>query len=195
MAAVKQLCTKGIVLRNGGLAFSGNQNEAVIYYQNAHQTNSSFLHEGQLNEAPGNENIRILRFEVSPLIGDTLSISSGILFELEFYNYKAGINLDATFELKSTDEVVVFHHGAILSQHNNSKTGIYKVKGKLPPHLLNAGTFIFDLIFGENQRYALFVIKDIIQFEVMNENIGSNSSQLPGLLRPDIQYTILQPGI
>jgi hypothetical protein len=62
------------------------------------------LHEGQINDAPGNENIRIIRFEVSPLQGDILSISSCVVFELEFYNYRAGINLDATFELKSSSE-------------------------------------------------------------------------------------------
>jgi lipopolysaccharide transport system ATP-binding protein len=195
MAAVKQLCTKGLVMQHGMNRFSGTQYEAVNFYQNAHQTNSSFLHEGHLTDAPGNDNIRIRRFEVSPLHGDSLSISSGVAFELEFYNHKAGINLDATFELKSSDEVVVFHNGAILSQQNDSKTGLYTVKGTLPPHFLNAGTFVFNLIFGENQRFALFTINDFIQFEVMNETIGSNSNQLPGVVRPAIQYTVSHASI
>ena len=195
MAAVKQLCTKGLVMQNGMTRFSGTQYEAVNFYQNTHQTNSSFLHEGQINDAPGNENIRIIRFEVSPLQGDILSISSGVVFELEFYNYRAGINLDATFELKSTDEVVVFHHGTILNQENDSKKGLYTVKGVLPPHFLNAGAFVFNLIFGQNQRFALFAINDFIQFEVMNETIGSNANHLPGVVRPDIQYTISQSGL
>lgn len=190
MAAVKQLCANGLVMQHGLNCFSGTQYDAVNFYQNAHQPNSLFLHEGHLSEAPGNENIRILRFEVIPLHGDNLTISSGLIFELEFYNRRAGINLDATFELKSTDEVVVFHHGAILSHQSDSKIGLYKVKGVLPPHFLNAGIFIFNLIFGENQRFALFTIKDFIQFEITNESIGSNSNQLPGLVRPDIQYSV-----
>ena len=194
MAAVKQLCTKGIVMLYGMNRFIGTQYDAVNFYQNSRQTNSSFLHEGNLSNAPGNENIRILRFEVSPLNGDNLSISSGVKFQIEFYNQNAEINLDATFELKSSDEVVVFHHGIILSQHNDSQRGIYKVNGVLPPHFLNAGIFIFNLIFGENQRFALFTINDFIQFEVMNEMIGSNANQLPGLVRPDIQYSVsLEP--
>jgi lipopolysaccharide transport system ATP-binding protein len=190
MAAVKKLCTKGLVIHSGINKFSGSQFDAVDFYQNTHQTNSSFLHDGQINDAPGNENIRIFRFEVSPLQGDILSISSGVVFELEFYNNRAGINLDATFELKSTDEVVVFHHGTILYKENDSKKGLYTVKGVLPPHFLNAGIFVFNLIFGQNQRFALFAINDFIQFEVMNETIGSNADQLPGVVRPEIQYTI-----
>lgn len=194
MAAVKQLCTQGLVMQHGLNRFSGTQYDSVSFYQYAHQTNSSFLHEGNLSEAPGNENIRILLFDVKPLHGDSISISSGVSFELEFYNQHAGINLDATFEVKSSDEVVIFHHGTILSQQNDSQRGIYKVKGVLPPYFLNAGIFIFNLIFGENQRFILFAINDFIQFEVMNEMLGSNANQLPGLVRPDIQYSIsLEP--
>jgi lipopolysaccharide transport system ATP-binding protein len=195
MAAVKQLCTKGIVMLHGISRFSGTQYDAVNFYQNARQTNSFLLHEGDLSGAPGNENIRILRFEVSPLHGDSLSISSGLTFQIEFYNQNAKINLDVTFELNSSDEVVVFHHGAILSQQNDSQRGLYKVKGVLPPYFLNAGIFIFNLIFGENQRYALFTINDFIQFEVMNEMLGSNANQLPGVLRPDIQYSVSHESI
>lgn len=193
MAAVKQLCTKGIVLRNGGLAFSGNQYEAVSYYQNAHQTNSCYVHEGDMNTAPGNEWVRILRFEVKSLHGDTISISSGIVVELEYYNEKAGANLDLTFELKTTEEVMVFHHGTFVAQNHSSRSGIYQVRAVLPPDLLNAGTYLFNLIFGENQRYALFIVEDFVRFEVMNESFGANANILPGVIRPAIQYEVKIP--
>lgn len=193
MAAVKQLCTKGIVLRYGQLMFSGTQYEAVNYYQNAHQTNSSFEHNESVNTAPGNDLIRILKFIVSPLKGDNISISTGISFELEYYNHKENTNLDVTFELKSSEEIIVFHHGTFVAQNNSSQRGIYKVKGELPPHFLNAGTFLFNLIFGENQRYALFVAEDFIRFDVMNESFGSNANILPGFVRPNIQYEVKTP--
>ncbi len=67
--------------------------------------------------------------------------------------------------------------------------------GALPPYFLNAGTFVFNLIFSENQRFALFVFNDFIQFEFMNETIGSNANQLPGDVRPEFQYTVSQPGL
>lgn len=188
MAAVKQLCNKGIVLKNGGLVFNGSQTEAVNYYQASHDTESYFEHAGPVEEAPGNENIRILKFEVRPLQGKVLSISSGIEFELQFYNAKENIDLDTTFELRNMDEVPIFHHGAALSFNNDSQKGIYTVIGTLPANLLNAGTYHFKIIFGENQRYQLFSIDDFIQFEILNESIGSNSNVLPGVIRPDIMY-------
>jgi lipopolysaccharide transport system ATP-binding protein len=190
MAAVKGLCTKGLVLRFGEKKFEGNQMEAVQYYQNAHQTNNSFLHAGNLDDAPGNENIRILNFEVSPLKDEVITVSSGFVFKLVFYNAKPNINLDATFELLNADENVIFHHGALISTDNDSKEGEYCVEAKVPGYLLNAGTYKFNLIFGLNQRYVLYKNAELIQFEIMNEGLGSNNNILPGILRLDIPYNI-----
>lgn len=188
MAAVKQLCTVGLVMRHGAIVYEGGALEAVNYYQNSNDTSSYFEHKGLLEDAPGNGNIRILKFGVEPVHGEVISISSGIKFELQFYNYKKDINLDITFELRNSDEIAIFHHGAILAAENNSKRGIYIISGELQPNLLNAGVYNFKLIFGENQRYVLFDTTDTIQFEILNETIGSNSNLLPGIIRPDIQY-------
>ncbi len=191
MAAIKSLCNTGYVLKNGCYDFSGTAMDAVIHYQNSHNTNMSYQHEGSIETALGNENIRILKFDVRPLNGEIISISSGIVFELTFYNEKINTNLDATFELKTIEEVMVYHGGVLLSQNNDSRKGVYTVKGTLPPHLLNAGNYIFNLIFGENQRYLLFGIKDFIGFEVQNESHGTNSNIMPGVIHPNINYDII----
>jgi len=194
IAAVKTLCTKGMVLSNGSLVFNGRQLEAVNFYQSANQTNTSFEHKEDLHLAPGNDNIRILRFTVNSLTRGAISISTGCCFEITFYNEKPGINLDATFELKNSDEIAVFHQGTLISTHNNSKQGLYTVKGILSPHLLNAGSYYFKLIFGENQRYELFSIDHFISFEVENESKGSNNFLQPGVISPRIEFkTSYQP--
>jgi lipopolysaccharide transport system ATP-binding protein len=190
MAAVKQLCTTGIVMKNGGVIFDGLAMPTVDFYQTSHDTDSYFEHQGAIEDAPGNENIRLLNFEVEPTTGEVISISSGINFKLKFYNHKEDINLDATFELRNLDEVVVFHHGALISVNRDSKRGVYTVIGTLNPNLLNAGNYSFKMIFGENQRYALLIVEDLIRFEVVNEINGSNSQVLPGVIRPDITYEI-----
>lgn len=194
MAAVKQLCTKGIVLKNGQLTFTGNELEAVNFYQKSSDLESSFEHSGEIETAPGNDNVRVLSFKVKPIHGDVISISSGISFEMEFYLGAGGLNVDVTFELKNADELVLFHHGCLLTNGlKNSRKGIYTVKGTVPPDLLNAGTYCFKVIFGENQKYVLYKIDEIVQFDILNENIGSNSNTLPGIIRPSIQYEVSHP--
>ncbi|AEW02974.1 polysaccharide/polyol phosphate ABC transporter ATP-binding protein [Niastella koreensis] len=189
MAAVKNLCTHGILLNKGQLEFDGPILDAVTLYQKGQNTSTLFSHKGPLSEAPGNANIRILRFEVTPIEGDVISISSGINFEISFYNQKEDINLDITFDLKNEDDVVILHQGEIVTKERDSRQGIYTVKGQLPPHLLNTGTYTFTLIFGENQQHPLFGVHDFLQFEVMNERLGNTFRRLPGIIRPKIEYS------
>jgi lipopolysaccharide transport system ATP-binding protein len=175
------------------LDFTGTQLEAVKHYQSAQSASASFVHDGELELAPGNQHIKLLRFEAKPLDGETLTISSGLTFEVEFFNNKENINLDVTFELVNMDEVVVFHHGAILTENKDAQKGVYRVGGTLPPQFLNAGSYRFNLIFGENQRFGLWGKNDVVMFEIANEVLGTNSKILPGVVRPNIAYNINRP--
>lgn len=190
MAAIKTLCNRGIVLANGQLVYDDKQLEAVRFYHANNQIQANFEHKGDLGTAPGNENIRILRFAVKPLTGKSITIAAGLSFELTFFNANAGINLDSTFELRTGDGIAVFHTGVLISTNNDSKAGVYTVGGVIPPRLLNAGNYTFKLIFGKNQRYLLFGIDDFISFEVENETRGSNSHLAPGIISPELNFKV-----
>ncbi|MXO33030.1 polysaccharide ABC transporter ATP-binding protein [Apibacter sp. B2912] len=189
IAAIKTLCTQGVVLQNGTVSYSGNTLDAVEYYQKLTNIISSIDHKGDIESAPGNQNIKILKFNTQPIKGNYLTISSGVEFELTFYNYKTEINLDVIFELKNSDEITIFHTGELVTTNKNSRRGIYKVKGQIEENLLNAGTYTFNLIFSENQRYKLYSQNEVIQFEILNETIGSNSNTLPGIIRPNLNFS------
>src|SRR5690554_4441645 len=192
LAAVKSLCTKGVVLNQGKVSFNGKVEEAVLEYQKLGVQNSSYTC-NDIESAIGNENIKVLNFEVTPVNGEIISISSGINVRLEFYNLKENINLDATFELRNLDEQAIFHTGVLLSENSDSKKGNYTVNFSLPANLLNTGNYYFKLIFGENQRYALYINEQIVNFEVQNETLGSNSNKLPGIIRPKLDYHVTIP--
>lgn len=189
IAAIKTLCTQGVVLQNGTVSYSGNALGAVEYYQKLTNIISSIDHKGDIESAPGNQNIKILKFNTQPIKGNYLTISSGVEFELTFYNYKTEINLDVIFELKNSDEITIFHTGELITTNKNSRRGIYKVKGQIEENLLNAGTYTFNIIFSENQRYKLYSQNEVIQFEILNETIGSNSNTLPGVIRPNLNFS------
>jgi lipopolysaccharide transport system ATP-binding protein len=193
MAAVKSLCNKGIVLQNGAVVFQGSQYEASNYFQSFHELNPTFKHIGNIETAPGNNNIKIVRFDIKPRIGEVLSMFSGINFEIEFYNYIENQNIDITFEVVNQDEIIVFHNGTTISNDKNSKLGIYKLTCQLPQQLLNAGIYSINIIFGENQRTLLYQIKNFISFEVLHEMAGSNSEKLPGVTFPDLKFKITEP--
>jgi lipopolysaccharide transport system ATP-binding protein len=189
MGAVKALCNSAIMLANGTMAYTGTVDDTITLYQSNQKKESSFLYEGDdISKAPGNDNIRILSFNVEPHKNDVFSISSAIVFELSFFNRKENINLDATFELESADHTIVFHHSALITTEKNSKKGIYTVKGVIPAHILNAGTYFFTIFFGENQYYPIYIHRSLVGFEIMNEIQGVNINPRPGVIRPAIEY-------
>lgn len=189
MAAIKTLCNQGVIMQHGGVSYMGGALESVEYYQKLNNVPSSLEHNGDIDSAPGNENIKILKFTTQPVKGNYLTISSGLKFELVFFNYKQGINLDVTFELRNSDEIVIFHTGELVTVNKDSKKGIYIVKGHIEPNLLNAGVYKFNLIFGEDQKYPLYIQNEVIQFEILNESLGSNNNLLPGVIRPDLNFS------
>lgn len=189
MAAVKTLCNKGLVLKNGTNVFYGTQNEAVDFYQNLGKLGNDAIVANNVGEAPGNSNIKILRFEVLPQEGDMLTIFSGLDFEIEFFNYLAGKNIDITLEVQNQDNIILFHYGGIITSQRDSRVGVYHVKCQLPKRLLNAGVYSISIIFGESQRYVLYKADDLITFELLHETSGSNSSVLPGLVIPALQVS------
>lgn len=191
MTAIKELCNTGILLNQGQLAYSGNILDTIVEYQKNSDIQSRYLHNGPVETAMGNENIRILEFSAVPTQGQLIDIESGISVRLRFMNYRTEINLDATFELRTYEEVPVFHTGALITTHNDSEAKEYCIEFDLPKHLLNAGNYYFKLIFGEDQRIPLYIAPNIVGFEVENIKLGKNMSVLPGIIRPNLDFKIL----
>lgn len=188
MASVKQLCNKGIVMKHGTISIQTSAQEAVNYYLSEGETETSYRHTGTLDTAIGNANIRILKMVVTPYQGKRLTVSSGQVLEVSFYNYKEESNIDCTFEILNQEEVIVTHNGTVISENRDSKKGVYTVRTTIPPFTLNAGRYKINLVFGENQRYELYQKREIIEFEIENETLGSNYFPMPGVLRLDMQF-------
>ena len=191
MAAVKKLCKRGIVLENGMVKFTGNIKEAVDNYISGSTNISSNVYFDNLSEAPGNEHIRIRSFEISPVEGHLINVESGIHFKLAFMNYKQDVILDATFELRTLDDIVVFHIGKVVSPDKDSKVGEYTVEFSIPPFYINTGKYKVKIWFGEAQRYVLWGIYEHT-FEVENTLTGQgyNMAILPGILKPRFNFEV-----
>ncbi|KYH06383.1 MULTISPECIES: polysaccharide ABC transporter ATP-binding protein [Chryseobacterium] len=193
MTAIKELCTKGILLNQGQIGYQGDILNTIIEYQKSSARESSYQYNGNLNEAIGNENIRIKEFSVTPINGDLLDIDSGAHVKLVFHNFCPDITLDTTFELKNYEELVIFHVGKCVSENNNSKIGEYTVEFDIPAGLLNAGNYYFKLYFGKDQKILLYGIDEFIGFEVENVKVGTMMHIYPGVTRPFFEYKVQTP--
>ena len=156
MASIKNLCQRGIVLHQGGLIYDGKVEDAVDFYTQNSFAESGDLYYENLDEAPGNENIRIRSLSIRDSRGALIDMNSDIVVTLQFMNHKVGAMIDATFELRTMEDVIVFHQGKIISPDKDSKEGEYQVSFVIPRRLLNDGRYMMRIWFGENCRYLLW---------------------------------------
>lgn len=189
MASIKKLCNRGLVLENGTYKFSGAIKDAVEMYigDSANITQNAFFND--LSTAPGNDNIRIKSFEVLPMQGNVLNVESGIRFRMAFMCYRSNIMMDATFELHTIEDIIVFHRGKVMTPEKDSKVGVYTIEFSIPPFTLNTGKYVMKVFFGENQRYVLWG-NYYHTFEIENTLTGQgyNMSTLPGILKPNFDF-------
>ena len=64
------------------------------------------------------------------------------------------------------------------------------MRARIPAYLLNAGRYSLNILFGKDQRYALFRMDEVVSFEVENTATGRglNMSVAPGIVRPMLSW-------
>lgn len=195
MAAIKTLCSTGIVLNKGQMIFHGGVEEAVEQYMGPDNLDKNEIFWDDTDDAPGNENIRLKSIAIKPLQGAIIDIDSGIEIATVFYNKTAGRRLGFTLRMFTLDGVCLFESGVVLSRNGDAEIGYFSTKCQIPPHLLNCGVYKINLAFGDRAKYALYVIEDVISFEVEHTATGrGHAGRAPGVIRPilDWSYESLQ---
>ena len=191
VAAVKALCSRAILVADGTIAFSGAVTDVIDNYLLGAAAGTNVQEWADSTSAPGNESVRMSYVRIIPPDGEaTITIDTGAVFEIGFENALKGINLDCTIYVTSSDGIVIFESGRILSSDNDSRIGSYHLRARIPAHLLNAGRYSLNILFGKDQRYALFRMDDVVSFEVENTATGRglNMSVAPGIVRPMLSW-------
>ncbi len=189
MASIRALCHTGILLNNGHIQTIGKINEVVETYIGGKKDSNNSIYE-DMALAPGNDKIRIREFSINPIHGNIIDVESGIHVNLVFYNASANIIIDTTFELRTADDVIVFHTGKVLSPDGDSRKGFYQVTFDIPAHTLNTGNYTIRIWFGQNQKYILWgTYEHHFHIENTYTNQGRNLNNLPGILKP--QFDII----
>ena len=191
MAAVKALCRKAILMRDGAVAASGMVADVADDYLLDTASGASAREWRDPATAPGNESVRISYIRISPPKGSAeITIDTGVQMEIGFENLLENINLGCTVYLTNREGVLIFESGHRISSDRDSRCGFYQVTGRIPGHLLNAGRYSLDVVFGKDQRYVLLRIDGVVSFEVENTATGrgSNMSVAPGVIRPLLSW-------
>ncbi|MFE3867004.1 polysaccharide ABC transporter ATP-binding protein [Flavobacterium sp. LS2P90] len=191
MAAVKSLCTRGVVMENGKVKFDGKIENAVSYYlsgdsesQNKKVFSSDYdkkeftLHEISLNPIGKSSDDALDEYQ---------KIEINTVITLNAINK----NLHVTFVLnnESGEALFTFSH---VSNNLKLNKGLNKIKCTLPEGFLNIGAYYLSVYVIENSKTTLFVEKDIMSFNIQEGEraIGTWMGKEPGFIKPKFDWSI-----
>lgn len=190
MAAVKSLCSKGIVLENGLVKNISPVESAVAYYLNGDaetQNKKSFssdydkadftLHEIGLNPQGGTSDDVLDEYQ-------KLELNTRITI-------KSDKKLHLTFVLNNEVGEPLFtfsHAGANLPIGK----GLNNIKCIFPEGFLNIGAYYLSLYIIENSKSTLFSETDILSFNVQEgeRGLGAWMGKEPGFIKPRFDWII-----
>ena len=189
MAAVQSLCNKGIVLQHGKKLFDGTATNAISIYQKSIHTIDVVSSKWTKENAPGDHRAKLLSAEAIPTQGDFINFGSGVTLKFLVHSNIENSLLDISFNLKNQDEVLMFHHGNYLAQSNQLKKGFYEMRVGIPANILNEGLYSVDVWMGLGATETVGKQEPkAITFNVDKSNIDHIIKNIPGIIRPKLDY-------
>lgn len=184
MAAVKSLCSRGILMERGKISFAGGADETVEHYMRVNAQNLKPKVEFNSPElAEGNEFVKIKSIEVVP---ENPFITHDIYLKFSFWNFTSTKQINLAIDFLDLSENIIF--GTIhnfKTNENNLCVGTCKI----PANLLNDGVYSLNLYFLNIEMSMLYRKEGIINFEVEDmERKNAYFGKINGAVRPILEW-------
>lgn len=192
MEAIKNLCSRAILMENGQIKMEGSPHEMVEEYlkKNAETSLSrSWLYE----EAPGNEWIRVERAAIEAETAQEnglLTVKTAFNVHFDYWVEQDNFALNLSLHLYAATGECVFNVTTELPAQTLQK-GKYSATCKIPGNLLNTGVFSISCMFVKDETVPVFNLEDQLVFEIHEERKqGKWHGKFPGFVRPELDFTM-----
>lgn len=195
LQAVNNLCTNALWLEKGSVRSSGNTKSVVNEYLSTLNKKSSIKEFSTLNEAPGNDFIRVMYIELIPDLlypNEVLDIRTPLTVKFRFYNASDNIVISSDLLLFTLAGECIFD---IPSKPATYKKGFIEGECKIPGNFLNDGSYSFTLHFAKDTSSELFSYEECLMFDIADyrENINWYGKWW-GHVRPDFPLLLTPTG-
>ncbi len=194
MIAVRSLCNRAILLKGGSIQADGNIETIVdTYLSNTVSTSSEIVWPPET--APQSPEVRFSSARVLNERGETASVldcRKGFSIELAFEVLQPCVGLRVGVGIQTVDAVIVCGSNSFVgaTPQTQVEVGRYRTRCAFPDYLLNRGSYVFNMgadlppykeaaIFTPFE--GAFTMEDV-------EGHGPLREQLPGILRPKLQW-------
>lgn len=166
LASVQQLCTTAYWLNNGKIVSGGHADKIVNQYINA--SKHSFLKQvySDLENAPGNEFIRIKSALLMNNASDTsiINTNSSLKLAVEFNTFFSSPEpIMVALLLFTFSGTPIFDLNSPITEIG---TGLYSLSFSIPRNFLNEGSYCISLTFLKKQAEIIYKLENCVHFTV-----------------------------
>lgn len=193
MEAVKNLCSRALLLEHGSIVSEGSPTQVIETYLNSrNKTDWGRSYEEQ--EAPGNGFTRLKSIELKPIREDgksIITVKSSLEITISFWNYVEDLVANLSLHLYAATGECVFN---VITQlpPPTIGVGLHHARCVIPKELLNTGVFYVSFMLVQDTAKPLFNFEEVLTFEVEEERENTNwHGKYPGFVRPNIDFKII----
>lgn len=189
MAAVKSLCSKGIVLEHGFVKYIGEASSSVSYYLGGDSK--------KVNSRNYNDTCIKNIFNLNSI---TITQPDSNGSELLLENKKLQFITDIDFYVDAISKYCITYHlnnelgEPLFSFSNANNVNLKKGKNKIicnfPENFLQSGNYYLSLFIVFDQREPIFIEKDIFPFTIIDggRELGIYMGREPGYIKPKFEW-------
>lgn len=195
LAAVAQLCNRGVVLERGQVLIASDAQQAVAKYISLGKANAGSMEWTDPAEAPGDDRLRLRSVRVLQQGRTTavVDINQPSEFEMTFEVLKHSKNVLAGFSFYAADETCLF--ATVDWRPNRLSPGVYCKRLTVPAHTLAEGSIslLAQAIFYDPDIRSAYV-PNALRFDAVESDHplavrGHYRGNWPGLVRPNLPWS------
>ncbi len=191
MQAVQSLCKTALYLKAGEVVDVGRTDKVINNYLRREVKNQLSVAWPDSNDAPGNENIKLISAEIIPqnLKGEndpiTVATEMNLRFQFELLKPMA---LNLSLHLNTPGGLCIFN---VSTASLTMEKGVHSSELKIPGRLLNDDIYTIRLMFVKDSSSIAYYIDDLLTFEVADEpRAGNWYGKWEGAVRPNLEFSL-----
>jgi lipopolysaccharide transport system ATP-binding protein len=185
MVAVRSLCTKGFLLKNGQISSRGNINEVVNDYQLLFSPSSKSVFDAE-SELAGNSLIGLNSIELENGNGQgSFLITEPLTIKVSFTNKEISTPVNINLFFNTPDGTNIFATCSIPEVFNKETAYL---KCKIPANFLNDNVYSID-VMAVTEYTTILLVREALTIEgIEPSREGEWMGKFPGFIRPTLEW-------
>jgi len=195
MSAMKSLCTRGILLNQGKIIFSGSP-ESVISSYLTDTRNSATYNASPTTPVDAQQSAYISAIRLKTETGEIVSqltTSDSFYLEINYQVFHSGTILNLSIAVYTAEDTYVLSSPSLTDRKWSLKphdVGVYTSRCDFPGNFFNKGHYSLTILLVQEGRYIVQQLDRVISIEFIDDEslLGGYFGYWGGIVRPILNW-------